>query len=102
LNIFSTFDFSEICKRRNVWKLPNPFSRNTLISSSEKFKNIILEEKLSNEFKNGHEKFLCKLHGFGTSKQEVLNYGNLYNRKFLIAIFEFVGQLFFQNDVFKL
>jgi hypothetical protein len=27
---------SEICKIRNVWKLPSPFSRNTLIPCSEK------------------------------------------------------------------
>jgi hypothetical protein len=27
---------SEICKIRNVWKFPTPFSRNTLISSFEK------------------------------------------------------------------
>jgi hypothetical protein len=42
------------------------------------FKNIILEEKLSNKFKNGHEKFLAS------------------------TIFEFCGQFFFQNEVFKL
>jgi hypothetical protein len=28
---------SEICKIRNVWKLPSPISRNTLIPCSEKF-----------------------------------------------------------------
>jgi hypothetical protein len=42
------------------------------------FKNIILEEKLSNKLKNGNEKFLpfktskfSDLHGFRISKQEV-------------------------------
>jgi hypothetical protein len=30
------YALSQICKLRNVWKLPSPFSRNTLISSSEK------------------------------------------------------------------
>jgi hypothetical protein len=59
-NIFSTSGLSQICKIRNVWKLPSPFSKNSVISSSEKtlkFKNIILEEKLSNNLKNGHENF---------------------------------------------
>jgi hypothetical protein len=45
-------------------KLPSPFSRKTVIPNSEKtsgsLKIIILEEKLSNEFKNGHEKFLSR------------------------------------------
>jgi hypothetical protein len=68
---------SQICKIRNIWKLPSPVSRDTLISSSEdllEFKNIILEEKLFNKFKKGHEKFLSRkaeLHGFRTSKQEI-------------------------------
>jgi hypothetical protein len=35
-----------------------------------KFKNIILEEKLSNKFKNGHEIFFRRkgFHGFRTPK----------------------------------
>jgi hypothetical protein len=34
--VFSTSGLSQICKIRNVWKLPSPFSRNTRISWSEK------------------------------------------------------------------
>jgi hypothetical protein len=53
-NLFRISGMSQICKIRNFWKLSSPFSRNTLISSSEKtswnleFKNIIFEEKSSN------------------------------------------------------
>jgi hypothetical protein len=51
---------SEICKIRNVWKLPSPFPRNTLISSSEKtywslkisFWNIIFEFDVQLFFQN--------------------------------------------------
>jgi hypothetical protein len=35
-NLSSTSGLSQICKMRNVWKLPSSFSRNTLIRSSEK------------------------------------------------------------------
>jgi hypothetical protein len=35
-NVFSTSGLSQICKIRNAWKLPSPFSRNTLITCSEK------------------------------------------------------------------
>jgi hypothetical protein len=35
-NVFSTSGLSQIGKIRNVWKLPSPFSWNTLISCSEK------------------------------------------------------------------
>jgi hypothetical protein len=35
-NVFSTSGLSQICKKRNVWKLSSPFSRNTLIPCSEK------------------------------------------------------------------
>jgi hypothetical protein len=45
--------------------------------------NIILEEKLCNKFKNGHENARS-------------------NKSQTMIIFEFVGQLFSQNDVFKL
>jgi hypothetical protein len=56
-NLFSTSGLSQICKIRNVWKLPIPFSRITLIPSSENIKNIILEEKIVQLIKNGHENF---------------------------------------------
>jgi hypothetical protein len=39
-NGLSTSVLSEICKIRNVWKFPSPFSRNTLISSSENFLGV--------------------------------------------------------------
>jgi hypothetical protein len=35
-NLFSFSGLSQICKIRNTWQLTRPFSRNTLISSSEK------------------------------------------------------------------
>jgi hypothetical protein len=35
-NLFSTSGLSQIRKMRNAWKFPRPFSRNTLISCSEK------------------------------------------------------------------
>jgi hypothetical protein len=49
-NIFSTSGLSYICKMRNIWKLSNsdPLLRKYILE----FKNIILEEKLSNKFKN--------------------------------------------------
>jgi hypothetical protein len=40
-----------------VWKLAIPFPRNTLIPVLLEFINIILEEKLSNKYKNGLVKF---------------------------------------------
>jgi hypothetical protein len=36
-NVFSTSGLSQIYEIRNVWKLPSPFSKNTLISYSEKY-----------------------------------------------------------------
>jgi hypothetical protein len=59
------------------------------------FKNIILEEKLSNKFKNGHEFFFIRFRfpePLPPCKRE----------KFFMTIFEFIGQFYFQNDVFKL
>jgi hypothetical protein len=35
-NLCSTSGLCKICKIRNVWKFPSPFSRNTMISRSEK------------------------------------------------------------------
>jgi hypothetical protein len=35
-NLFITSDLSQFCKIINVWNFPSPFSRNTLISCSEK------------------------------------------------------------------
>jgi hypothetical protein len=47
-NLLNTSGLSQICKIKNVWKLPIPFSRNTLIPNFEKFffefKNIILKK----------------------------------------------------------
>jgi hypothetical protein len=42
------------------------------------------------------------LYGCRTSKQELPNNGNLYTCKIFMAIFEFFGQFFRLNDVFKL
>jgi hypothetical protein len=39
-NLFSNSGLSEICKIRNVWQLSNYFSRNTLITSSEKTSGV--------------------------------------------------------------
>jgi hypothetical protein len=38
----------------------------------------------------------------GHPSKEFQNYGDPYGRKIFMNIFEFVGQFFFQNDVFKL
>jgi hypothetical protein len=35
-NLFSTSSFSQICKIKNVWKHPSPFSKNNPIPCSEK------------------------------------------------------------------
>jgi hypothetical protein len=62
-SICSTSGLSQICKIRNVWILAIPFSRMTLMSDPElwkvflEFKNIILEEKWSNQLKNIREHF---------------------------------------------
>jgi hypothetical protein len=39
-NIFSTSGMSQLCKIRNVWKLPSTFSRNTLISCSRRLLGV--------------------------------------------------------------
>jgi hypothetical protein len=44
---------SQICKIRNVWKLPSPFSRKTLISSSEKREKEREREKERGERERG-------------------------------------------------
>jgi hypothetical protein len=84
-NLFSTSGLSHICNIRNVWKLPSPFLRNTLISSSEK---TSLSLKISFWKKNcpinsltfmknpTHVRLPCKSHGFRTSKSQ--NYGDPY------------------------
>jgi hypothetical protein len=66
-------------------------------------KTIILEEP-TNKFKNGHEKFLpCQSLNFmvlGYPSYKSQNNRNPYTSKIFMAIFQFVGQFFFQNDVF--
>jgi hypothetical protein len=62
------------------------------------FKNNVLEEKLDNKFKNGHEKFMVL--EYPSKKSQ--NNGNPYTWTIFMPIFEFVGQFFFQNDVHKL
>jgi ubiquitin C-terminal hydrolase len=52
-----------------------------------------------------HERLRCKPLNFmvlGHPCKKSQNYGNHYTLKMFMAIFEFVGQFFFQNDVFKL
>jgi hypothetical protein len=55
-SLSSTSGLSQICKIRNTWTLPSPFSRNTLITRLLGVKIIIFEEKLSDKFKNKHER----------------------------------------------
>jgi hypothetical protein len=62
---------SQNCKIRNVWRLPSPFSRNTLIPCSEK--------------------------SFLSLKSLFWKKSYPTNSKI-----EFIGQFFFQNNVFKL
>jgi hypothetical protein len=38
----------------------------------------------------------------GNLSKKSLNYGNPCDQKIFMTIFEFIGQLFFQNDVFNL
>jgi hypothetical protein len=69
------------------------------------FKNIILEEKLSNKIKNGHENFSWFrdfLLGFSkTMKFRELQL-SLAREKVSMTIFEFIAQFYFQNYAFKL
>jgi hypothetical protein len=97
---------SEICKRRNVWKLPSPFSMNTLIPCSEKTswrlktwfwkKNCPINSKTV--MKNFSQLRLpCKslnLIVLGHPRK------NLYSWSIIIAIFEFAGQFFFSKMMF--
>jgi hypothetical protein len=63
-----------------------------------KFKNIILDEKLSNKFKNSHENFS----GARVSMDLGLLAGISYNHEVQrFTVFEFVGQFYFQNDNFN-
>jgi hypothetical protein len=61
-DLFNASGSSLICKIRNASKLRSRITRTTLIQSSEKtpweFISIILDKKLTNKFKNGHDKFL--------------------------------------------
>jgi hypothetical protein len=103
---------SEIFKIRNIWKLPSPFLRKTfkLWKDFLEFKNIILEEKLSEKFKIGQQNFSgvkvsiawVFLLGYPKTLKVRDLQGSLSWEKFFITVFEFIGQLCFQNDVFKL
>jgi hypothetical protein len=69
-----------------------------------------LEVKLSNKFKNGHENFLAvkDFNGFGTSCLYIIKLGSsktieiLTCKKISIIIYDFIGQLYLQNDIFEL
>jgi hypothetical protein len=108
-NLSSTSGLSQIYKMRNVWKLPIPFSRNTVISSIEKtslsWKTLLWKENCPVNSKLVmkifcHVRIPCKSHVFRISQSHYL--GNPYTCKIFMTIFEFFGQFFFQNDVFKL
>jgi hypothetical protein len=79
-----TCSLSDICKIKNVLKLPVPFSRKTLISSFENTpfckKNCpINSKKVMKNF--SHERLPCKFQNFmvlGHSSKKSQNYGNLY------------------------
>jgi hypothetical protein len=114
-NVFSTSGLSQICKIRNGWKLPSPFSWNTVIPMLWKdfleFKNIILEENLIIKLKNSHGNFsgetvsmVLELLAWICQNHEVQGFfaGNLTWKKFFMTVFEFIWQFFFQNDVFNL
>jgi hypothetical protein len=71
------------------------------------FKNIILEEKLSNKLKNGHENFSgvrvsIVLLGYPKTMKFRDLQRSLTWEKYCMTVFEFIGQFFFQNDFFKL
>jgi hypothetical protein len=70
-NFYSIFGLSQICKKRNVCKLPSSFSRNTNPCS----------EKTSWNLKTAFWKKNCPINS--------------------ITVFEFIEQFFIQNDVFK-
>jgi hypothetical protein len=69
-----------------------------------------LEQKLSNKFKNGHENFsgvrVSIVLGLLAWMFKTMKFRDLQRsyswEKFFMAIFEFVGRFFFQNDFFKL
>jgi hypothetical protein len=72
----------EICNIKNDWKLPSPFSRNTLISSSENtsssFKTSfwkktcpIISKTVMKNFSPERLRCQSELHGFRISKDEV-------------------------------
>jgi hypothetical protein len=58
---FCTSGLSQICKIKNVWKLPSPvlkeYSDPMLCKDILEIKKIILEEKLSNKLNNSYEHF---------------------------------------------
>jgi hypothetical protein len=102
-NLSNISGLSQICKIRNVWKLPSPFSRNTLIPSSKKtswsLKTSFWFEKWSNKVNNGHEKFL---RGFRTSRQDVPKLWKPLRLKNFHDHFWICWKIFLPNDVFKL
>jgi hypothetical protein len=101
-NVFSTSGLSQICKIRNAWKLPSPFSWNTLIPCSEKtswsLKTSFWKKKLSNKFKNGHKKFLPRKISWEKSLNFIVlaylskksqNHGNPFALKIVMTVFKF-------------
>jgi hypothetical protein len=64
------------------------------------FKNIILEEKLSYKFKNGHENF-SDVRDFLLRYSKTMKFRDLQRsftwENFFMTIFELIGHFFFQN-----
>jgi hypothetical protein len=113
-NLFSTSGSSSIWQIRNVWKLLSPFSRNTLIASSEKtswiLKTSFWKKNCQINLKITIKSFSlvrlpCKFLNFmvlGYPSMKSQNHGNPYTWKIFMTIFELFGQIFFQNNIFKL
>jgi hypothetical protein len=80
--------FFFICKIGNGWNLPSPFSRNTLIQSSEKTSWNL--KKLSNKFKNDHENFLPPKSSLNLMVLAYRRKKSEYHE--VMTIFEFIGQ----------
>jgi hypothetical protein len=74
--------------------LPKEYSDHMLWKDFLVFKIIIWVDKLSNKLKNSHENFS------GVMKSRDLQESPTW-KKFGMTVFEFIGEFFFQNDVFK-
>jgi hypothetical protein len=82
------------CSEKSSWSLKTSFWKKDCPTNSKMaMKNF------------SHERIPCKSLNFmvlGHPSNTSQNYGNPCSWKIFMAIIEFVGQFFFQNDVFKL